>query len=110
MTYLDCSVKGCSYNNEDGCCTKGDIRVEGREAKDAHSTCCASFKDRGEKGAFVNALKGVSKETEVACDAAHCRFNENSKCCAAHIGISGVGACSCKETECASFECNCKYE
>ena len=32
MPYLDCSVKSCTYNNEDGCCCKGDIQVEGREA------------------------------------------------------------------------------
>ena len=32
MVYLDCSVKSCTYNNEDGCCCKGDIQVEGREA------------------------------------------------------------------------------
>ena len=40
MAYLDCSVKSCTYNNEDGCCCKGDIQVEGREATEAQSTCC----------------------------------------------------------------------
>ena len=65
MTYLDCSVKGCAYNNEDGCCCKGDIRVEGKEAKDAKSTCCGSFKERGSAGGCKNTLKEVSKETNV---------------------------------------------
>jgi hypothetical protein len=69
-----------------------------------------SFKDRGTNGAACNALKDVSKEIDVACEATHCRFNENEKCHADHIGISGAGACTCGETECASFECNCKYE
>lgn len=110
MTYLDCSVKGCSYNNQDGCCMKGDIRVEGREAKEPRSTCCGSFKERGCNEPFCNALKEPSKETEVACEAAHCRFNEDEKCRANHIGIAGNGACTCGETECASFECNCRYE
>ena len=110
MAYLDCSVKSCTYNNEDGCCCKGDIQVEGREATEAQSTCCGSFKDRGTNGAACNALKDVSKEIDVACEATHCRFNENEKCHADHIGISGAGACTCGETECASFECNCKYE
>ena len=110
MAYLDCSVKSCTYNNEDGCCCKGDIQVEGREATEAQSTCCGSFKDRGTNGAAYNALKDVSKEIDVACEATHCRFNENEKCHADHIGISGAGACTCGETECASFECNCKYE
>ena len=110
MTYLDCSVKGCAYNNEDGCCCKGDIKVEGREAKEATSTCCGSFKERGSRGGACNALKEVSKETDVACEASHCRFNKNEKCHADHIGIAGAGACTCGETECASFECNCRYE
>ena len=57
MVYLDCSVKSCTYNNEDGCCCKGDIQVEGREATEAQSTCCGSFKDRGTNGAACNALK-----------------------------------------------------
>ena len=35
MAYLDCSVKSCTYNNEDGCCCKGDIQVEGRDATEA---------------------------------------------------------------------------
>ena len=76
MAYLDCSVKSCTYNNEDGCCCKGDIQVEGREATEAQSTCCGSFKDRGTNGAACNALKDVSKEIDVACEATHCRFNE----------------------------------
>ena len=66
MAYLDCSVKSCTYNNEDGCCCKGDIQVEGREATEAQSTCCGSFKDRGTNGAACNALKDVSKEIDVA--------------------------------------------
>ena len=69
MAYLDCSVKSCTYNNEDGCCCKGDIQVEGREATEAQSTCCGSFKDRGTNGAACNALRDVSKEIDVACEA-----------------------------------------
>ena len=65
---------------EDGCCCKGDIQVEGREATEAQSTCCGSFKDRGTNGAACNALKDVSKEIDVACEATHCLFNENEKC------------------------------
>ena len=31
MTLLDCAVTGCAYN-EDRCCCKGNIKVEGSEA------------------------------------------------------------------------------
>lgn len=108
MTYLDCSVRGCSYN-DDGCCCKTGIQVEGREATEPNGTCCGSFAGRG-SGAASNAARNASKELEVACQAAHCRFHEGGKCTASHIGISGSSACTCGETECASFECNCKYE
>ena len=46
MTMLDCSVTGCVYN-EDRCCCKGDIKVEGRDAKNTADTCCGGFKERG---------------------------------------------------------------
>lgn len=32
MTILDCSVTGCMYN-EANCCHKGNIKVEGEDAK-----------------------------------------------------------------------------
>ena len=32
MTILDCSVAGCMYN-EANCCHKGNIKVEGEDAK-----------------------------------------------------------------------------
>ena len=42
MTYLDCSVKGCSFNNQDGCCCKGDIQVEARQQNPAAPVAAAS--------------------------------------------------------------------
>ncbi len=106
MTYLDCSVTGCMYN-EDRCCCKGDIMVAGKEAKENSGTCCSSFKERGQNQSR-NAVGERSKEIDVACEACHCRFNKDSKCAAEHIGIAGGNACTCGETECASFECNCR--
>ncbi len=103
MTFLDCSVTGCAYN-ADRCCCKGDICVEGKEAHREQETCCGSFKERGENSA-QNAAKRISKEIEVSCEACNCMFNENKKCCADHIGIAGGSACTCGETECASFRC-----
>jgi hypothetical protein len=41
----------------------------------------------------------------VSCDACHCAFNDDCRCTAEHIGIAGGNACTCKDTECASFEC-----
>ena len=39
MTLLDCAVTGCAYN-EDRCCCKGNIKVEGSEAVHQNETCC----------------------------------------------------------------------
>lgn len=105
MTFLDCSVTGCTYN-EERCCMKENIKVEGTNAKENKETCCSSFKERG-CGCGTNAVKKVSKEVDVSCEATHCIYNSNCKCNAEHIGISGGNACHCQETECASFSCNC---
>ncbi len=102
MTYLDCSATGCMYN-ADHCCCKGDIRVEGSEAHKTAETCCGSFKER--RGDGTNVAKRVSKSVDVSCEACNCEFNKDKKCSAEHIGIAGSNACTCQETECASFSC-----
>ncbi len=103
MTILDCTVTGCVYN-ADRCCCKGDIKVEGHSAKTMGETCCGSFRERGEKSG-KNTVGKISKEIEVACEACNCKFNEDGRCSANHIGIAGGEACTCAETECASFRC-----
>lgn len=105
MTFLDCSVTGCVYN-EDKCCCKGDIKVEGETAKKNQETCCGSFKER-RADSSSDVSKRISKVIDVACEACNCTFNKDKKCSAEHIGIAGGNACTCGETECASF-CCCK--
>ena len=97
MTLLDCAVTGCAYN-EDRCCCKGNIKVEGSEAVHQNETCCGSFVERGEKSCGCNVKEHESKKIAVACEACNCTFNENKKCSANHIGIAGGNACSCGET------------
>lgn len=104
MTYLDCSVTGCVYNKEH-CCCKGDIHVEGSKAEQSSQTCCGSFKERG-SNSCSNTVGTKSKEIDVTCDACNCGYNKDNKCSAEHIGIAGGNACTCGETECASF-CSC---
>lgn len=102
MTYLDCTVAGCLYN-ADKCCCKGDITVEGNHATNTQETCCGSFRERGTHGG-QNTAGRMSKEIEVACEACNCIYNEEHRCAAEHIGIAGAHACTCGETECASFK------
>lgn len=105
MTVLDCNVVNCSYN-EDNCCRRRDIHVEGTQAKTPSETCCGSYTHKG-CGCAVNAAGEVSKDTEVMCEAVECKFNQSKKCSAKHIGIAGGHADSNRETECASFQCCC---
>ncbi len=105
MTVLDCNVVNCSYN-ENNCCRRNDIRVEGMQAKAPSETCCASYQHRG-CGCGRNAAGEASRNTEIMCEAVGCRFNDSKKCTAKHIGITGGHADSSRETECGSFECCC---
>jgi hypothetical protein len=105
MTQLDCNVVNCSFN-EDNCCKRTDIQVEGTQAKNASDTCCGSFVARG-CGCASNAAGEPAKGTNVACDACECKFNRNHECSASHIGIAGGHADTSRETECGSFDCKC---
>ena len=80
MTILDCSVTGCMYN-EANCCHKGNIKVEGEDAKESEDTCCGSFAERGDRCA-KNVTGDAPKNIEVACCAANCVFNKEEKCSA----------------------------
>ena len=103
MTKLDCSVVNCMYNSENSC-RKEMITVGGHEAHNPSETACKSFAQRGSQG-VKNAGCGMpKKETEIACDAVNCRFNENKVCAANHIKIAGKHAVTNGETECGSFE------
>lgn len=102
MTMLECSVRNCVHNS-DNCCCKGAILVDGHEAKDTEGTCCASF-DENQGGIFTNLFKTPEKKLEIACDAVKCVYNEDNRCTAGKIDISGNGACNCGETRCATFQ------
>ena len=102
MTKLECSVKTCEHN-ADNCCCKAAIAVDGAKAKNVDDTCCASF-DENRGGVFTNLFKTPETRLEVACDAVKCVYNEDQRCAAEHISISGNGACDCTETKCSTFK------
>lgn len=105
MTKLDCTVSSCLYNQE-RCCCKDNIEVDGRDARHSRETCCSSFRERNE--GVLSAVEIPTKNTEVVCRACDCTFNEDCRCHAKHIGIAGGAACECKDTECATFRCKCE--
>lgn len=104
MTILDCNVVNCMYN-QDNCCKRQDIKVEGRNAHVSSDTCCGSFSPCEGEHCAKNASCNCKKDTEVACEATECMYNRASKCAAKHIGIAGGHADHRNETECGSFVC-----
>lgn len=105
MTRLKCTVTNCAYY-DDKLCAKSDIMVGGQGADKPNETCCESFRERSES--MTNSVQHGTPDTNVGCHAENCRFNEDCKCHADEIGIAGSNACCCAETECASFDCQCK--
>lgn len=101
MTKLDCNVTGCVHNSEN-CCCKSTIVVEGQSAQEKHQTCCGSY-DENKGGMFKNVFKTPESKLEVDCEALNCMYNEDRRCVAEHIGISGGEAEEAAQTECSSF-------
>ena len=102
MTDLTCSAEGCIHNSDRYCC-KGDILVDGAQAKCCSDTCCASFDERTESSA-VNKYETPSRALSVSCEAVSCVFNEGRKCTAEEISIAGHQAKNAEQTECASYQ------
>ena len=103
MPYLVCSASTCVYNKGQ-CCSKGDITAGGREAETSRETCCESFRERT-GGQAVSSMGIPSQTVQVDCEACHCHYNNDCKCTAERVGISGAGACTCDQTECGTFQC-----
>ena len=101
MPILDCSVN-TSVHYADNCCCRREILVEGTHAHSENETCCGNFDERRE-GCCENSAKEACMQLAVGCEAINCVYNENRKCNAEHIGISGSNAKIADQTMCASF-------
>lgn len=102
MPSLKCDVTTCLHNADKYCC-KNVILVEGADAKSAQNTCCSSFDEAKENG-FKNEFETKNLALAVDCEAVNCRYNQEKKCKAKHITISGGMAKNMEQTLCATFE------
>lgn len=101
MPLLSCTARTCVYNSDEYC-SKGDIQVDGERATTVDETCCKSFKERTHESAANS--RGCGCETiDVDCTAQQCVFNEQKKCKADKITITGAAACRKDDTKCGSF-------
>lgn len=104
MPTLKCDVASCIHNAE-RCCCKGEILVEGSNAKESDDTFCASFVER-EDDSFSNMYETPDYYSDVECEATDCMYNIECECHAEQIGICGGRNCNCSEdTACATFKC-----
>lgn len=101
MAQLDCTVDSCVYYKS-RCCCKGDIMVGGKHATCEGDTCCDSYSNR-RNDSFTSALEHPCTTISIDCEATKCTYNNNYKCVAKHVDISGSSANSTGETCCATF-------
>lgn len=101
MSELNCGVSNCFYN-KDALCSKGDIMVGGKQANKTDETSCESFSNR-KSDAYTSSLDHASKIISIDCEASKCTYNNNYRCIAEHVDVTGNGASGSKETACATF-------
>lgn len=102
MTNCTCTVTTCLHNHE-RCCCKSDILVEGHEATASDSTCCASFDKRSHEACSCTH-ETASPELRISCNAVKCKYNDDRKCIAKSVSITGCRAADSCQTECATFQ------
>lgn len=101
MTTLDCNVKECTHN-EDNCCCLSNIEVKGSCADKCDDTCCGSYAKK-EANAASNSTQSPKFNLSIMCQATDCVYNEEKKCSANHVDISGMHAMTEDETICSTF-------
>ena len=80
-----------------------EYNIPGLDPEDGEKNGTENKNENGENGKKDG--KGPKKETNVACNAVTCVYNENKKCTADHIQIAGIKAMASGETECGTFQC-----
>lgn len=104
MSYLRCNARACTNNQRELCIREG-IRVDGDDARQRKDTCCGSFTLRPET--YSNVVErncAAQPETDIACDAMTCSYNQDCKCTAPSVDISGSGASDSSQTQCSTFD------
>lgn len=105
MPELKCTVQTCMHN-KDFYCDLNAITVGGKSARKAAETSCDSFEER-KSGTYSNVTGEAGPTSKIDCKAMECQYNKECQCYAGKISVEGSKACSCDETECATFSCGC---
>ena len=104
MIKINCAVENCSHNNC-GTCYANRINVEGNGAKNAETTCCASFLDKRHYSTLTNNTNSDGPCDCIVCSAEKCDYNENKLCTAETIQVDGNNVKLYSEAKCDTFKC-----
>lgn len=104
LTVLECTAENCNYNKSQ-CCCKQNIDVKGGSSNKSDDTCCSDFVGKRE-GTATNSCSccSPSRSIEIGCDVTTCAYNDEKKCFADHVGITGMRASTSMETQCSTFK------
>lgn len=102
MTKLNCNAATCAHNKDNLCCLPS-INVAGNDAKESSGTCCGSFDEEKTRGG-KNTNDAPKFNLSISCAAKNCIYNQNSRCEADHVSISGIRATDATETVCTTFQ------
>ena len=98
MPDLTCTVRNCSYN-EDEMCSRKAIDVSGGGTRE--NTCCDSFSTAE---AAANSCGCSGEKTSINCDAKDCIYNDDCRCDADQVKVCSEGtAAHCHDTECHTY-------
>lgn len=103
MTTLKCDVRNCSHNQDDYCCLTA-IEIDGNGATNVEDTCCSNFISTEYE--MSNCTHDKQEALKINCSAAGCIYNQNRKCTADMVLVSGAStACCSHDTQCGTFVC-----
>ncbi len=103
MTKINCSVNNCSHN-DCGVCYANRVNMEGNGAKEACTTCCASFLDEKLYSNLTNNTNAPGKCDCLICEVSTCSYNDNKLCKADSISVTGNNVNVYIETNCDTFK------
>lgn len=100
MVLLECSVQNC-VNNSCSHCSLNEIIVSGSNTYQPDGTNCENFINKSK--ALTNSICTADPYTNINCRAKHCTYNNDFKCTADSINVSGYTADTLESTQCSSF-------
>jgi len=100
---LSCDVIHCSSNAEH-CCCRSEIHIGGTAARCSKDTRCDSFTGIPQGATNDVGYRHPNQQISITCDAVNCVYNEDRRCEAPSVSVTNCKACTCGETECATFK------